>query len=58
MFLTLSVAWLCAEDAITMRLIESATRNLLQNYHRGVQVEYIVLRMEKLRYDLQFKTEV
>ena len=57
MFLTLPLAWLCAEDAATICLIRSAILNLQQNYHRGVRVESLVVRVEELRCDLQFETE-
>jgi hypothetical protein len=46
MFMTLSTARLCCEDATEVLQIESATRKLLQNYHRDGDVAHLVLRIE------------
>lgn len=57
MFLPLFAACLATEDADTMELVKNAIWNLEQDYHRNVQIESMVQRMEELRWDLNFEKE-
>lgn len=57
MFLPLFTACLATEDAGTIDLVKNAIWNLQQDYHRNVQIESMVQRMEELRCDLHFERE-